>query len=377
MANSGEEFQTKCRPWNYHDFLSRLQSFHKTQNWFAKPKELSAVRASLHGWNNTGYNQLHCYVCKTDWKHEEGNVDLQTTNNCLEIAHAETCEWRRTSCPQSFINIPHFDDSMKLFDDFDQRLQAALKVLLSNSVFPSIPEDTKLGGEDEKQPTVEHLSILLSTVQTHSSHQRSSIWTELGINFGADAEMVLRREDTRDSLLQSFVGDLSIANLLAHKRPFVERLLQHCDVSKSVVIRAAFILALFGWKVELDGKLTCKLCCRDVSLQDSMQKNKAIDVIGSHRHFCPWISEQLHCDELHTQGAAFPLGYELCQHTVLANIGSQLRKQYCANAPASKTKNSDIDDESTKELQSAERAYKRIKLMLSAAASPAQENTTL
>ena len=63
---------SKCRPWNYQDFLQRLASFNKTQDWFAKPDELSAVQAALHGWYNTKYNVLHCYACNTDWEHVEG-----------------------------------------------------------------------------------------------------------------------------------------------------------------------------------------------------------------------------------------------------------------------------------------------------------------
>ena len=54
---------SRCRPWNFEDYVTRLNSF-TIYTWFAKPAIIGAAECARHGWSNIKMDTIQCPCCK-------------------------------------------------------------------------------------------------------------------------------------------------------------------------------------------------------------------------------------------------------------------------------------------------------------------------
>ncbi|KAJ1433595.1 hypothetical protein B484DRAFT_394477 [Ochromonadaceae sp. CCMP2298] len=196
---------TKCRPWNYPDFLTRLRSFRETAMWFAKPAALSAVECALLGWSCSGYDQLTCRCCGAEIYDDSAST---LCASLLSTGHVTGCGWGLSSavpgesvgergllggdgvqgegaqgvvCDRSFVNIPALHSARDLGEHVLCRSAATLTALA---------HQTQTQGGAGKGGAVE-LCLLLGPLLDASSHSADCALLLLGVGAQAEAARVL------------------------------------------------------------------------------------------------------------------------------------------------------------------------------------------
>ena len=104
-CRKGESF-ISCKPWNYEDFQSRLKSFSKLKDWFAKAPELSPIQCARHGWANIGPNTLKCYACDALLADNSSGISFFLLTIVLQVYNIFPCNSRKRQqkqCRASFI----------------------------------------------------------------------------------------------------------------------------------------------------------------------------------------------------------------------------------------------------------------------------------
>ena len=277
----------------------------------------------------------------------------------LQNAHQSSCEWRHTICPETFVNIPHFDNNIALVDDFDKRFAAIVHLLHSSHLFKAKDLEKKL-------------TISVASIADKSKlNNKFSMWKEMDFSDQV-VEMALSHDDMEEAVCRFYHDhqQSSTTSLLkSNKGLFVERLLIKFPIDLPE-IRFALMIALFGWDVQQDSVVKCKLCSREVNLEECM--NSKFEIAQCHRHFCPWVNKQVQISYVDNN----IVGYEYCQRVVHAYVGSFIRKQDKDNheSASNSSKNRRSLDEGTLDATitsstDTEQAYKRIRLILSEAAA--------
>jgi len=142
-TNTAREAVT-CNPQSKDLFLERVKTF-TTNNWAAKPIELSPLHCAQYGWSNTHLDHLECVTCRAtlyagipdEWDASAYAEICNKLQSDLQIGHKQLCPWPKNPCPRSFLALPCYTA-----DQWKKEVIAAFESLvLLKSNLPELCED--------------------------------------------------------------------------------------------------------------------------------------------------------------------------------------------------------------------------------------------
>lgn len=287
-SKTSEPFR-RCRPWNYSDFVQRLQTFHQPLNWLGKPDVLSPLQCALHGWCNTDMNLITCLLCRESFKHLSGDIlaDLKLSSTLLVDSHAVSCDWRRSWCRAYFANVPHFDSFNMIVEDV---MESAIDILLafSRTNFGLIVKDVKeleFTSTTQNEPLPTHTTLPES--ERISDEVLQAVAADLYPNVSS-SEIAARHDqgdvdEESEELQRQIIGSIldRLVNTAAAK--LVPSL--HCDLSSLSVDDAPRLLQAFHFHANgspmLDTVIPIPDCTGDIVVGKYL--GSALSTISSHR----------------------------------------------------------------------------------------------
>lgn len=150
--------------------MERVKTF-TTNNWAAKPLELSPLHCAQYGWSNTHLDHLECVTCKAtlyagipdEWDSTAYMEICNKLQSDLQIGHKELCPWPNNPCPRSFLTLPRYTG-----EKWKEEIMVAFKGLIQlKSNLPELCED-----EVATMKVLDNscMEALMSTVFKHSNN---------------------------------------------------------------------------------------------------------------------------------------------------------------------------------------------------------------
>lgn len=158
-----------CNPQSKDLFLQRVKTF-TTNNWAAKPLELSPLHCAQYGWSNTHLDQLECVTCRAtlyagipdEWDSSAYTEICNKLQSDLQIGHKQLCPWPNNPCPRSFLTLPSYTG-----EQWKEEIIVAFKGLIQLKFnLPELCEDEVAAMKVLDNSCIE---ALMSTIFKHNS----------------------------------------------------------------------------------------------------------------------------------------------------------------------------------------------------------------
>eukprot|EP01038_Epipyxis_sp_PR26KG_P005752 gene5752-7941_t len=301
-----------ARPWSYDHYLSRVSTFHRTAEWFAKPACISPIECARYGWTNSGVDQLKCLACNNVVTHNKDDISGEKLKLELNSAHDENCGWKNNCSPERFIGLQSIDDKF-LQEEFYERLQSLFYSCIT------IESNEIINENNNNLNTTETSQLYLSfdNQKLKEFFENVNISSIPSISFPFSNEVIAEIKQVYfeiKSYMQSKKRKVNSENetLLNNKdntfHSLLEKWMNPANHHIHSPIPLLIILATLGWSnnsiassnvplsISSFSSLSCHLCGRTILIDCFLRKNgnisRCLDPLNQHRYFCPWVNKQ-------------------------------------------------------------------------------------